>query len=134
VVFTNGVFDILHVGHVDLLRKAKAFGDVLVVGLNSDASVRRLKGSSRPINSQRDRAEVLLSLRSVDAVCIFGEDTPLELIQVLQPDILVKGAEYAVVKIVGADFVKSTGGIIRRVKMKPGYSTTDTIRRLARQK
>ncbi len=133
VVFTNGVFDILHVGHVDLLRKAKAFGDVLVVGLNSDASVRRLKGPSRPINSQRDRAEVLLSLHSVDAVCVFGEDTPLELIRELQPDVLVKGAEYSILKIVGAEFVKSTGGIIRRVKMKPGYSTTDIIRRAERR-
>ena len=134
MVFTNGVFDILHVGHVDLLRKAKAFGDVLVVGLNSDASVRRLKGPSRPINSQRDRAEILLSLSMVDAVCVFGEDTPLELIRALQPDVLVKGAEYSVAKIVGADDVKSAGGIVRRVKMKPGYSTTGTIRRAARRK
>lgn len=131
VVFTNGVFDILHVGHIDLLRKARSFGDVLVVGLNSDSSVRRLKGPSRPINSQRDRATVLLALSMVDAVSVFNEDTPYELIKALMPDVLVKGAEYKATEIVGADIVKSRGGVVRRVKMKRGYSTTGTIRQAA---
>lgn len=130
VVFTNGVFDILHVGHIDLLRKAKSFGDVLVVGLNSDASVRRLKGPSRPINKQKDRAAILSALKSVDCVCVFGEDTPRNLIQVLQPDVLVKGAEYALDVIVGADLVKTWGGKVHRVAMKKGFSTTATIRRM----
>ena len=129
VVFTNGVFDILHVGHVDLLSKAKSFGDVLVVGVNSDASVRRLKGPARPINSQRDRCSLLLALSVVNAVCVFDEDTPLELIQALRPDVLVKGSEYSVAKIVGATEVRSWGGQVTRVKMKPGYSTTAIIRR-----
>lgn len=130
VVFTNGVFDILHAGHVDMLQKAKSFGDVLVVGLNSDASVRRLKGSLRPINKQRDRAAILLALKSVDSVCVFGEDTPENLIRAFQPDVLVKGAEYALDTIVGADFVKAWGGKVRRVAMKKGFSTTQTIRRM----
>lgn len=130
VVFTNGVFDILHVGHVDLLQKSKSLGDVLVVGLNSDASVRRLKGPSRPINKQKDRATVLLALKSVDCVSVFDEDTPLHLIQTLQPDVLVKGAEYAVSDIVGADLVKSWGGKVRRVPMKKGFSTSATLRRM----
>lgn len=129
IVFTNGVFDILHVGHVELLNKAKSFGDVLVVGVNSDASVRRLKGPSRPINSQRDRCNLLLAFSMVDHVCVFEEDTPLELIQALRPDVLVKGSEYSVAKIVGAAEVRSWGGRVRRVKMKPGYSTTAIIRR-----
>jgi rfaE bifunctional protein nucleotidyltransferase chain/domain len=134
VVFTNGVFDIIHAGHVDILRKAKSFGDILVIGLNSDASVRRLKGSSRPINKQRDRATVLLALKAVDQVCIFREDTPKNLIELLRPDVLVKGAEYAVSEIVGADLVKSWGGKVRRVIMRRGYSTTATIRRFGMRK
>ena len=133
VVFTNGVFDILHVGHIELLSKAKSFGDILVVGLNSDASVRRLKGPSRPINSEKDRGTVLLSLRMVDQICVFGEDTPLELIRALKPDVLVKGTEYTVANIVGADLLKSWGGRVQRVKMKTGYSTTDLIRRTPRK-
>lgn len=130
VVFTNGVFDILHVGHVDILQKSKSFGDVLVVGLNSDASVRRLKGTSRPINKQKDRAAILLALKSVDCVSVFGEDTPRNLIRALKPDVLVKGAEYALGDIVGADLVKSWGGTVRRVAMKKGFSTTQTIQRM----
>lgn len=130
VVFTNGVFDIIHAGHVDILRKAKALGDILVVGLNSDASVRRLKGPSRPINRQEDRAAVLLALKPVDHVCIFGEATPKQLIELLRPDVLVKGSEYAKSDIVGADQVQSWGGKVRRVTMKKGYSTTATIRRM----
>ena len=134
VVFTNGVFDILHVGHVDTLTRAKSFGDILVVGLNSDASVRRLKGKNRPINNQRDRGTVLLALEAVDLVCVFEEDTPLELIQALQPDVLVKGAEYKTSDIVGAEDVLLHGGIIRRVKMRAGYSTTDAIQRAGLRK
>ncbi len=129
VVFTNGVFDILHRGHVELLDEARSLGDILVVGLNSDASVRRLKGLSRPINSQRDRAAVLLALRSVDYVCAFGEDTPFNLIRALQPDFLVKGAEYGRAEIVGADIVIESGGTVRRIRMRKGYSTSDIIRR-----
>jgi D-beta-D-heptose 7-phosphate kinase/D-beta-D-heptose 1-phosphate adenosyltransferase len=134
VIFTNGVFDILHVGHIELLDRAKSFGDILVIGLNSDASVRRLKGPSRPINSQRERAAVLMALRSVDCVCIFSEDTPFELIGLLRPDVLVKGAEYSVDKIVGADLLASWGGAVRRVRMKKGHSTSRVIRRASPRK
>ena len=112
VVFTNGVFDILHVGHIELLDKAKSFGQILVIGLNSDASVRSIRGPSRPINSQRDRAAILLALRSVDCVCVFSEDTPLELIRALQPDVLVKGAEYPIGEIVGADLLDVHEGLL----------------------
>ncbi len=134
VVFTNGVFDIIHAGHVDILTKAKAFGDILVVGLNSDASVRRLKGPSRPINKQKERATVLLALKPVDHVCVFSEETPKQLIELLRPDVLVKGSEYALSRIVGADLVHSWGGNVRRVAMKKGFSTTATIRRLRHAK
>jgi D-beta-D-heptose 7-phosphate kinase/D-beta-D-heptose 1-phosphate adenosyltransferase len=129
VVFTNGVFDVLHRGHIDLLTEARAAGDILVVGLNSDRSVRRLKGPGRPINSQRDRALMLACLRPVDYVCIFGAETPLRLIKTLQPDILVKGAEYAAESIVGADVVNSRGGLVLRVRMRPNRSSSAIIRR-----
>lgn len=134
VVFTNGVFDILHRGHIELLDEAKSFGDILVVGLNSDASVHRLKGPSRPVNNQRDRAIVLLGLRSVDFVCVFAEDTPYGLIDALKPDVLVKGAEYGRRAIVGADLVESWGGETRRVRMRKGYSSTETIGRMRLRK
>lgn len=124
VVFTNGVFDIVHSGHIELLSKAKSWGDVLVVGINSDASTRRLKGAHRPINSERDRARVLGALRPVDYVCVFGEATPLDLIKALRPDVLVKGSEYQVGAIVGAEEVESWNGRVRRFRMKPGYSTS----------
>jgi len=130
IVFTNGVFDILHRGHVEYLSKAKSFGDILIVGLNSDASVRRLKGKGRPINKQSDRRTVLLGLSSVDYVVIFTEDTPRKLIEELRPDILVKGADYKINKIVGADFVNSYGGIVRRIKLTPGRSTSRIIKKL----
>jgi rfaE bifunctional protein nucleotidyltransferase chain/domain len=130
IVFTNGVFDILHRGHTELLEKAKTWGDVLVVGLNSDASTRRLKGPSRPINSQADRARVLGALRTVDHVCIFSEDTPLNLILALRPDVLVKGSEYRTGEIVGAVEVRSWGGRVRRFLMRPGYSTSAIERRI----
>jgi D-beta-D-heptose 7-phosphate kinase/D-beta-D-heptose 1-phosphate adenosyltransferase len=134
VVFTNGVFDLLHRGHLDILTKAKSFGDVLVVGLNSDESVRRLKGPGRPINRQRDRAALLLALRPVDYVCIFAEDTPLQLISALKPNVLVKGAEYGATAIVGADVVKASGGSVRRVRMRVGYSSTAQIQRAKRKR
>jgi rfaE bifunctional protein nucleotidyltransferase chain/domain len=130
VVFTNGVFDILHRGHVKYLEKAKSYGDVLVVGLNSDASVRRLKGPKRPLQSQRDRAEILLGLKAVDYVVIFGEDTPAKLIEAIKPDVLVKGADYKLSEIVGAAFVKSLGGRVRRVRIVPGRSTSRLLKLL----
>jgi D-beta-D-heptose 7-phosphate kinase/D-beta-D-heptose 1-phosphate adenosyltransferase len=130
IVFTNGVFDILHRGHVGYLAKARSFGDCLIVGLNSDRSVRRLKGKNRPLQSQRDRAEILLALRSVDYVVVFGEDTPDKLIRQIKPDILVKGADYRISEIAGAEFVKSYGGKVRRVRLTPGRSTSQLQRKL----
>lgn len=130
IVFTNGVFDIIHRGHVDYLFRAKSFGDVLIVGLNTDASVRRLKGKGRPLQKQNDRAAILLALKSVDYVVLFGEDTPGELIEAVRPDVLVKGADYKETEIVGAEFVKSYGGKVRRVSLTRGRSTSGIIRRL----
>lgn len=130
IVFTNGVFDILHRGHVTYLQKAKSFGDVLIVGLNSDRSVRRLKGAGRPIQKQADRAAVLLALRSVDYVVVFGEDTPDRLIKQVRPQVLVKGADYRLSEIVGADFVKAHGGQVRRVRLTPGRSTSAILKKL----
>jgi D-beta-D-heptose 7-phosphate kinase/D-beta-D-heptose 1-phosphate adenosyltransferase len=130
VVFTNGCFDILHRGHVELLEKARAMGDCLVVGINSDDSVRRLKGMGRPINTARDRAEVLLALRSVDYVTVFPEDTPIETIEALEPDVLVKGAEYGSGEIVGEDFVLARGGRVERIEMVEGYSSSGIIEKM----
>lgn len=130
IVFTNGVFDILHRGHVDYLGRAKSCGDVLVVGLNSDKSVRRLRGKKRPLQNQRDRAAILLSLRAVDYVVIFGEDTPDKLIRQVKPDILVKGADYKLTEIVGAEFVKSCGGRVRRIRLTPNRSTSRLVGKL----
>ncbi len=130
IVFTNGCFDILHRGHVTLLKKARSLGDCLVVGVNTDASVRRLKGDSRPLVPEEDRVFVLLELRCVDHVTLFDEDTPLETIEELVPDVLVKGDEYAVEDIVGADFVEKNGGRVERVGMVGGLSTSGLIRRL----
>jgi rfaE bifunctional protein nucleotidyltransferase chain/domain len=134
VVFTNGVFDILHRGHVEYLRKARSYGDVLIVGLNSDSSVFRLKGPGRPVQPQMDRAAILLSLEAVDYVFIFGDDTPEKLIHQVRPDVLVKGADYSVANIVGSDFVRTYGGKIRRIRLTPGRSTTDVIKRLRQPK
>jgi D-beta-D-heptose 7-phosphate kinase/D-beta-D-heptose 1-phosphate adenosyltransferase len=130
IVFTNGVFDILHRGHVRYLAKAKSFGDVLVVGLNSDVSARRLKGKLRPVQGQRDRAEILLALQAVDYVVIFSEDTPDRLIHRLRPDVLVKGADYKESEIAGADFVKARGGQVRRVRLTTGRSTSRLLKTL----
>ena len=130
IIFTNGVFDILHRGHVEYLAKAKSFGDVLILGLNSDASVRRLKGKNRPINKQFDRAIVLLALESVDYVVLFSSDTPLKLIESIKPDVLVKGADYKITEIVGSEFVLSYGGEVKTVKLTKGRSTSNTIKKM----
>ena len=130
VGFTNGCFDILHAGHVSLLNAARGQCDRLVLGLNSDDSVRRLKGAGRPVNDQRDRASVLAALAAVDAVVVFDEDTPLKLIETLKPDILVKGADYTIDRVVGADVVQSYGGRVVLVDLVAGKSTTGTIGRL----
>jgi D-beta-D-heptose 7-phosphate kinase/D-beta-D-heptose 1-phosphate adenosyltransferase len=130
IVFTNGCFDILHVGHIRYLAEARALGDLLVVGINSDSSVRGLKGEERPIVNQDERAEILSSLKSVDYVAIFDQPTPLALIEQVKPDILVKGGDWPVEKIVGADFVHSTGGEVRTLTFHPGHSTTDLLDRI----
>ena len=130
-MFTNGVFDVLHAGHVALLEAARAAGAALVVGVNADASVRRLgKGADRPLVGEVDRARVLAALACVDCVVLFEEDTPLELIRALRPDVLVKGADYGRDQIVGADDVEGWGGRVVRVPLVPGKSTTDLVRRL----
>ena len=130
VVFTNGCFDIIHRGHVEYLTKAKALGDILVVGVNSDSSVRRIKGPLRPIVTQEDRMFVLASLRPVDYVCLFEEDTPFELIRALIPDILVKGSDWDINNIVGKDIVESTGGRVATIDFVPNRSTTSIIDRI----
>ena len=130
VVFTNGVFDILHPGHVRYLQQARALGDVLIIGLNADASVRRNKGPQRPINDEQERAEILAALECVDCVVIFSEDTPAEIIKAVQPDILVKGADWAEDAIVGRDTVEARGGLVVRVPVEQGYSTTEIIRKV----
>jgi D-beta-D-heptose 7-phosphate kinase/D-beta-D-heptose 1-phosphate adenosyltransferase len=130
VVFTNGVFDLLHPGHVDVLVGARAQGDALVVGLNSDASVRRLKGPARPVRGEADRAYVLAAVESVDAVCVFDQDTPLELVRALRPDVIVKGGDYSPDSVVGATDVRSWGGECVIIPLTPGHSTTGIIERL----
>ena len=131
IVFTNGVFDILHPGHIRYLRDARALGDLLIVGLNSDRSVKALaKAPDRPINSENERAEILAALASVDAVVIFDEDTPHEIISALQPDILVKGADWGENAIVGRDVVEARGGKVVRIALAEGYSTTKIIERI----
>lgn len=130
IVFTNGVFDLLHPGHVDVLLAARREGDALVVGVNSDASVRRLKGNDRPVRSLPDRAYVLAALSMVDAVVPFEQDTPLELILRLRPDVLVKGGDYTLETIVGANEVHGWGGRVAVVPLTPGQSTTSIIQRL----
>lgn len=130
VVFTNGVFDLLHPGHVRYLQDARAFGDLLIVGLNADESVRRNKGPERPINSQDERAEVLAALACVDAVVVFGDDTPADIIRLIQPDVLVKGADWAEDAIVGRDTVEARGGRVVRVPVEQGYSTTAIVEKV----
>jgi len=130
VVFTNGCFDIVHRGHVEYLREAKSLGDYLVIGLNSDDSVRRLKGVSRPLQNQNDRAYVLDNLKCVDAVIIFGEDTPYELIKSVLPDFLVKGGDWKEEDIVGSDIVTENGGKVISLKFVNSYSTTNLINKI----
>lgn len=132
IVFTNGVFDILHPGHLRYLQAARAHGDVLIVAVNSDRSVRANKGPSRPINSEAERAEVVAALRCVDAVVIFDEETPAEIIRRLQPDVLVKGADWPADQIVGRDTVEARGGRVVRIPVEEGFSTTALIERVRR--
>jgi rfaE bifunctional protein nucleotidyltransferase chain/domain len=133
IVFTNGVFDVLHPGHTRYLRDARALGDVLIVGVNSDRSTRALdKAPDRPINPESERAEVLAALASVDAVVVFDEETPFEIISALQPDILVKGADWGADAIVGRDVVEARGGKVVRIPLAPGYSTTAIVERIRR--
>jgi D-beta-D-heptose 7-phosphate kinase/D-beta-D-heptose 1-phosphate adenosyltransferase len=131
IVFTNGCFDLLHVGHVRLLRESAALGDFLIVGLNSDASVQRLKGPTRPINDELARAEVLSALEPVDAVTSFAEDTPLELIKAIEPDVLVKGGDYAPDQVVGRAEVEAAGGRLVLIPLVAGHSTSGLVRRAA---
>jgi rfaE bifunctional protein nucleotidyltransferase chain/domain len=131
IVFTNGCFDILHRGHVEYLHEAAALGDRLVIGVNTDASVKRLgKGDGRPYNDENSRAKVLAALRLVDAVVLFDQDTPLELIQNIGPDVLVKGGDYTEDQIVGAEYVRANGGEVRSLKLVDGYSTTRLVGRI----
>ncbi len=130
VVFTNGCFDILHLGHLDYLEKSKDLADKLVVGLNTDNSVRQIKGPDRPINDEYARARMLAAMSFVDLVIAFDEDTPFELIKKVKPDILVKGKDYEVENIVGAEFVIGNGGEVKTIELKEGYSTTDIINKI----
>ena len=130
IVFTNGCFDILHLGHVDYLEKAKSLGDVLVVGLNTDSSVSRFKGPQRPLQDEVSRARIMASLMNVDLVVLFDEDTPLRLISVLLPHILVKGSDYLAENIVGADVVENAGGVVKTIDFVPGYSTTKIVEKI----
>ena len=132
IVFTNGVFDLLHRGHAEYLEEARALGDRLVVGINSDASVRRLKGPSRPIVPEVERAELVGALACVDLTVVFGDDTPLKLIEAVRPDVLVKGADWAADEIVGREFVESRGGRVVRVRVREGLSTSAIIERIVK--
>jgi rfaE bifunctional protein nucleotidyltransferase chain/domain len=130
VVFTNGVFDLLHPGHIRYLQDARQLGDALIVGLNSDRSVRANKGPDRPITPQDERAEILEALASVDAVAVFDEETPDEIVKRIQPDVLVKGADWGPDDIVGRDTVEARGGRVVRMELSPGYSSTELIRKV----
>jgi rfaE bifunctional protein nucleotidyltransferase chain/domain len=134
VVFTNGVFDLLHPGHVRYLEQARTFGDALIVGLNSDRSVRANKGPSRPVTPEAERAELVAALQCVDAVVVFDEDTPYELVRAIQPDVLVKGADWAEDAIVGRDIVEARGGRVVRVPVEAGYSTSALVDRIRRRR
>lgn len=128
IVFTNGCFDILHLGHVEYLNEARAQGDVLIVAINSDESVRKLKGPDRPVNNEHDRAQMLLNLKAVDCVQVFTEQTPLEIIKLIKPNVLVKGGDWKPEQIVGSDFVLANGGIVKSLMFKEGYSTSNLIK------
>lgn len=131
IAFTNGVFDILHAGHIKVLAKAASFADILIVGVNSDSSVKRLKGENRPVNSEQSRALILASLIMVDAVVIFDEDTPLELIKKIKPDVLIKGGDYTVETMIGAEIVTENGGRIEIIPLEEGFSTTAIIEKIS---
>jgi D-glycero-beta-D-manno-heptose 1-phosphate adenylyltransferase len=130
IVFTNGCFDIVHLGHIDYLEKARNLGDKLVLGLNTDASVRRLKGQTRPVVNEYARSRMMAAFEFVDAVVLFDEPTPLELIETVKPDILVKGDDYSIETIVGADFVISNGGEVKTIALVKGYSTSLLIEKI----
>jgi rfaE bifunctional protein nucleotidyltransferase chain/domain len=132
IVFTNGVFDLLHVGHLRYLQRARDLGDALLIGVNSDRSVRQIKGPERPITTESERAEVLEALSCVDGVVIFDEETPWDLIAAIQPDVLVKGADWAEDAIVGRDIVEARGGRVVRVALEPGHSTSAIIAKIRR--
>lgn len=134
VVFTNGVFDLLHPGHIRYLSQARRLGDALIVGVNSDRSVRSNKGDGRPINAETERAELLAALEAVDAVVVFDEDTPHEVIAAVQPDVLVKGADWPEDGIVGRDIVEARGGRVVRVPVEPGYSTSSIIEKIRQRR
>ncbi|MEM6299894.1 MAG: D-glycero-beta-D-manno-heptose 1-phosphate adenylyltransferase [Bacteroidota bacterium] len=130
VVFTNGCFDILHLGHIDYLEKAAQQGDRLIVAVNTDASVRKLKGETRPLNNEYARCRLLAALAFTDAIVLFSEDTPLTLIETLKPDVLIKGADYSLEQIVGADVVIAKGGEVRTIELVEGYSTTGLVEKI----
>lgn len=130
VVFTNGCFDLLHIGHVRYLQEAKSLGDFLVIGVNADASVRKLKGPERPVQNETDRAEILAALECVSFTTLFTEDTPANLIQLLRPDVLVKGGDWAVKDIVGGDFVQSYGGLVKSLPFVAGRSTSTIVEKI----
>jgi D-glycero-beta-D-manno-heptose 1-phosphate adenylyltransferase len=130
IVFTNGCFDLLHKGHIEYLSKARDLGDILIIGLNTDDSVRRLKGNGRPLQDEKTRAMILASIRFVEVVCLFNEDTPYELINVVWPDVLVKGGDYNEDQVVGADLVKASGGVVVTIPLTPGHSTSGLIEKL----
>ncbi len=133
IVFTNGVFDLLHKGHTAYLLEARNIGDLLVVGLNADSSVRRLKGETRPIQNEEDRAYILASLKACDCIVIFDEDTPFDLIAALIPDILVKGGDYKIEDIVGKEIVELNGGIVKTIPFVEGKSTTNIVEKMKQQ-
>lgn len=130
VVFTNGCFDIIHAGHVRYLTKARSLGDILVIGLNSDSSIKAIKGETRPIVPENERAEVLSALSCVDYIVLFKDDTPIRLIEAIRPDVLAKGADWAAKSIVGGDFVKKNGGKVARITLVKGKSTTNIIKKI----
>jgi D-beta-D-heptose 7-phosphate kinase/D-beta-D-heptose 1-phosphate adenosyltransferase len=134
IVFTNGCFDILHRGHVEYLNKARDFGDILIIGVNNDASVRQLKGADRPLVNEDDRAYILSQLSCVDAVVLFSEETPYNLINDIKPDVLVKGGDYSVNEVVGRDVVESSGGSVQIIPLVPGRSTTGIIQKLQKER
>lgn len=130
IVFTNGCFDIIHLGHIDYLSKSADEGDILIIGLNTDGSVRKLKGRNRPVFGERSRSFILASLHFVDAVVLFDEETPFKLIKLVQPDVLIKGSDYTVNEIIGSDIVLNKGGEVKTIDFLPGYSTTDIINKI----